>query len=438
MKFALFFAHQLPRPWAEGDEQRIFDEALEQVELGDALGIEYCWGQEHNFLEEYCHSSAPEVFLAAFSQRTKQMRIGHGIVHMPPRFNHPARVAERIATLDLLSHGRVEWGTGEAGTRMELEAFGVPYPEKRGMWEEAVRECALMMSMTPYPGCEGKWLRFPARNVVPKPVQRPHPPLWMACTNRTTLKHAARYGIGALTFAFMNAQDAKCWVEEYYETFSRHCVPIGRAVNPNVAMLSQFMCHRSGDVAVDRGLEGARFFAFGLSHYYRTGRHTPGATDVWKQFKAAPPFAMAGNLGLGSPDQVREHFEAFEEAGLDQMILLQQAGNYRHDHICESLELFGREVLPAFHERDAERTRRKAEALAPAIERAMSRMAPLPERSIAEVDCYPMLADKVGVEMAQYQQDRAPLPAAMWRMQVGGPAGRRRQGGASRQKGTEQ
>src|SRR5689334_6710408 len=105
MKFALFFAMQLPRPWRPGDERRMFHEALEQVELGDRIGVQYCWGQEHNFLEEYSHSSAPEVYLAAFSQRTRRMRIGHGIIHMPPKFNHPARVAERIATLDLVSDG---------------------------------------------------------------------------------------------------------------------------------------------------------------------------------------------------------------------------------------------------------------------------------------------------------------------------------------------
>lgn len=425
MRFSLFFAHQLPRPWAEGDEQRLFNEALEQVELGDALGIEYCWGQEHNFLEEYCHSSAPEVFLAAFSQRTKRIRIGHGIIHMPPKFNFTSRVAERLATLDLVSNGRVEWGTGEAGTRMELEAFDVPYAEKRSMWEEAVRECARMMCMEPYPGYQGKYLKFPARNIVPKPVQKPHPPLWVACTNRTTLKHAARNGMGALTFAFMDAKEARFWVEEYYETFKKHCVPIGRSVNPNVAMLTQFMCHEDGDTAIERGLEGARFFAFGLSHYYRTGIHVPGRTSVWEEFKKAPPFAMAGNLGLGTPDQIREHFAAFEESGLDQLILLQQAGRYRQDHICHSLELFGEKVLPDFKERDELRTRRKEEELAPYVEQALSRIPPLEQTEIGPVESYPMLAEKLGVDMTKFQHDRAPLPAAIWRMQVGGPSHRR-------------
>jgi len=421
MKFAVFFAHQLPRPWSEGDEQRLFLEALEQVELSDRLGIEYCWGQEHNFLEEYSHSSAPEVFLGAFSQRTKRIRIGHGIIHMPPKFNHPARVAERIATLDLVSQGRVEWGTGEAGTRIELEAFGVPYVEKRAMWEEAVRETARMLCMEPYSGHKGQYFSFPVRNVVPKPVQKPHPPLWVACTNRTSLKHAARHGIGVLTFAFLDAKEARFWVEEYYETFRRECVPIGRAVNPNVAMLTQFMCHRDADRAVDLGLEGARFFAFGLSHYYRTGVHVPGQTNVWDAFKRSPPVAMAGNLGLGTPDEIREHFEAFEEAGVDQLILLQQAGKYRHEDVCASLELFGREVLPAFKERDALRAKRRTADLAPFVERALDRLPPLEKPDVLPIESYPVVSKRLGVDLSQFQQDRAPAPAAMWRLQVGGP-----------------
>ena len=176
MKFGIFYEHQIPRPWNEGDEHRLFKEALDQVELADRLGIDYVWEVEHHFLEEYSHSSAPEVFLAACSQRTTQIRLGHGIVLMPPGYNHPARVAERVATLDLVSDGRVDWGTGESSSRIELEGFGVDPQEKRDMWLESVRETARMMVSDPYPGYDGKYFSMPHRSVVPKPVQRPHPP----------------------------------------------------------------------------------------------------------------------------------------------------------------------------------------------------------------------------------------------------------------------
>src|SRR6184192_3098589 len=156
MKFGLFYEHQLPQPWGEDGELRLFQDALDQVELADKLGIDYAWEVEHHFLEEYAHSSAPEVFLAACSQRTKRIRLGHGIVLMPPAYNHPARVAERIATLDLVSDGRVEWGTGQSASRIELEGFAINPAEKREMWLEAVREATRMAAMELYPGYHGQ------------------------------------------------------------------------------------------------------------------------------------------------------------------------------------------------------------------------------------------------------------------------------------------
>jgi alkanesulfonate monooxygenase SsuD/methylene tetrahydromethanopterin reductase-like flavin-dependent oxidoreductase (luciferase family) len=155
MKFGIFYEHQLPRPWVEGAEQRLFQEALDQVELADKLGIDFAWEVEHHFLEEYSHSSAPEVFLAACSQRTKKIRLGHGIVLCPPGYNHPARIAERVATLDLVSNGRVEFGTGESSSIAELGGFKVPVGEKRDQWRETVEQIANMMAMNPYPGYEG-------------------------------------------------------------------------------------------------------------------------------------------------------------------------------------------------------------------------------------------------------------------------------------------
>ena len=124
MKFGLLYEHQLPRPWTEESDHRLLKEAIEQVELADRLGFDYMWENEHHFLEEYSHSSAPEVFLAYCARNTRQIHLGHAVVLSPPAYNHPARVAERIATLDLLSDGRVEFGTGESASRVELEGFG--------------------------------------------------------------------------------------------------------------------------------------------------------------------------------------------------------------------------------------------------------------------------------------------------------------------------
>jgi alkanesulfonate monooxygenase SsuD/methylene tetrahydromethanopterin reductase-like flavin-dependent oxidoreductase (luciferase family) len=402
MQFGIFYEHQIPRPWRKGDEHRLLKEALEQVELADRLGIEYAWEVEHHFLEEYSHSSAPEVFLAACSQRTKNIRLGHGIVQMPPNFNHPARVAERLATLDLVSDGRVEWGTGEASARQELEGFGINYMEKRDMWLEATRETAKMLCMEPYPGYQGKYFSMPHRNVVPKPLQTPHPPLWVACSNRDTIRLAGRLGIGALTFAFVDPSEAKYWVDEYYTTFKNECEPLGRAVNPNVAMVTGFMCHEDSQVAVERGLEGFQFFGYALAHYYITGTHVPGRLNIWEEFKQKGPGIGGPTGGIGNPDEVRANLEKFEAMGVDQVIFIQQAGNNKHEHICESLQLFADRVLPDFKARHARQAQRKAEELAPYIEKAMQRIPPLPVLDpVPAVDSYPVMMQKVGEQVTE-------------------------------------
>ena len=387
MKFGIFYEHQLPRPWDEGREARLFHEALDQVELADRLGIDFAWEVEHHFLEEYSHSSAPEVFLAACSQRTERIRLGHGIVLMPPGYNQPARVAERVATLDIVSNGRVEFGTGESSSRAELEGFGVPVDHKREMWRESVEQVANMLAMDPYPGYQGKHFSMPCRNVVPKPVQKPHPPIWVACSNRQTIHLAAQLGIGALTFAFIDPTEARQWVDDYYETLEKECVPIGHAINPHIAMVTGFSLHADAEEAKRRGLDGFRFFGFALAHYYVLGKHKPGRTDIWQRYEAIKGSLPdeGANRGVGSPDQMREHLEGFREAGVDQVVFIQQGGNNRHEHICESLELFASEVMPEFKEGEEEREREKLERLAPAMERAMERKEWLPAPADDEI-----------------------------------------------------
>src|SRR5438477_4750507 len=236
MRFGIFYEHQLPRPWDDGQERKLISDALEQIELADRLGIDYVWEVEHHFLEEYSHSSASEVFLAAASQRTKRIRLGFGIVAMPPGYQHPARVAEKVAMLDLVSGGRVEFGSGETSSGAELEGFGVDRETKREQWAEALDAITRMMVEEPFAGWDGRFVKMPARNVVPKPMQKPHPPLWVACSRRETIRLAAEKGVGALSFSFVEPEEARAWVDEYHAIVeSERCVPGGFAVNPQVA-----------------------------------------------------------------------------------------------------------------------------------------------------------------------------------------------------------
>jgi alkanesulfonate monooxygenase SsuD/methylene tetrahydromethanopterin reductase-like flavin-dependent oxidoreductase (luciferase family) len=397
VKFGIFYEHQLPRPWEEGSELKLIQDALDQVELADRVGFDVVWEVEHHFLEEYSHSSAPEVFLAAASQRTKDIRLGHGIIQTHPQYNHPARTAERVAMLDLVSGGRVEFGSGESSSEAELAGFGIDPFYKRDAWLEGLEVAIRCMTETPFTGIDGQFVKMPPRNVVPKPVQKPHPPLWVACSRRETILLAAEKGIGSLTFAFIDPEEAVHWVGDYEATLAEKCVPVGEHVNANVACVTPMMCAPTEEVAIERGLEGGNFFGYSLGHYYIFGDHVPGTTDVWKEFiekraehgyspdvaaalaeeRLGAKVASGDTTGLrgatGTPAQIREYLLRFEEAGVDQLIFVMQAGKNRHEDICEAIELFGKEVLPEFKERDAAQVTAKATRMEPIIEAAMAR-----------------------------------------------------------------
>jgi alkanesulfonate monooxygenase SsuD/methylene tetrahydromethanopterin reductase-like flavin-dependent oxidoreductase (luciferase family) len=274
---------------------------------------------------------------------------------------------------------------------MELGGFGVRREEKKLMWEEATRQCVRMMTETPYPGYEGAYFGMPERNVIPKPLQKPHPPLWVASSRRETTMVAARLGMGSLGFAFETPDEAHERVQQYYELVREECMPIGVAINPALAVLSSLMCCKTDEEAIAKGVEGTQFFSYSLGYYYSpmTGpHHQPGKVNVYKRFKDTPEserlgfqqfrrqlggFGTSGEgnsetepedevqralwraaqLGgcIGTPDFVRETLLKYEAAHLDTMIFVAQSGARTHEDVMESIEMFGKQVLPEFKER---------------------------------------------------------------------------------------
>jgi predicted lipid carrier protein YhbT len=263
-----------------------------------------------------------------------------------------------------------------------------------------------MLTEEPFTGHRGRWIDVPPRNVVPKPLQTPHPPLWVACSRRETIELAGRRGLGALSFSFVAHEEAKPWVDMYYELLgSDECVPAGLAVNPNFAVVVPFMCHPDEETAIERGIDGAHFFGYSLAHYYVFGRHRPGRTGVWDEFESyrhERGFArdiiqadrqpldikvLQGAVGslrgaVGTPDQVAELCARYEAAGVDQVIFVAQAGRNRHEHICEALELFGAQVLPRFADGREATEVAKRDRLAAAVERAVARRPRPPARDV--------------------------------------------------------
>ena len=357
MRFGLFYEHQLPRPWEADSELHLFQNALDQVELADRLGIDYAWEVEHHFLEEYSHSSAPEVFLAACSQRTTRIRLGHGIVLMPPGYNQPARVAERIATLDLVSRGRVDWGTGESASRAELEGYGVKPADRRAMWRETVEQVANMMVMNPYPGFQGQFFSMPARNVVPKPVQKPHPPLFTGGTSDITYKMAGERGWGIFVPPLLP------WkvLEPPLKIYKDACAASGH--QPNIVYIRPVYIDED-EKQIRKEVEQAlyNFLAFNASPVDSLkdpakqaelrakgyGFYASGALESLT--KLTYDEIVEQEIGfIGTPEKVISQVRALEaKGGIGELAIVSNFGGLEHWKSIKTQELFAKHVIPKF------------------------------------------------------------------------------------------
>jgi alkanesulfonate monooxygenase SsuD/methylene tetrahydromethanopterin reductase-like flavin-dependent oxidoreductase (luciferase family) len=218
----------------------------------------------------------------------------------------------------------------------------------------------------------GEYFDFPLRNVLPKPYQKPHPPLWVACSQLDTIEMAGQRGMGALGFQFVSGEVAHAWVNTYYNAFVKRQEKLTEyQANPNIALVSGFMCCETDEEAL-RKADGWTFFQFALRFYSTHGVVAPGEVNLWEQYldwKETPQGQKQSRTGLvGSPEVIRERLRKFEGSNIDQVILLNQAGSNTHEDICDSLELFAREVMPEFHAREPEHQEWKRKVLAGEIE----------------------------------------------------------------------
>ena len=251
MKFGLFYELSVPRPWDRESEREVYNRALEQVVLADELGFDQVWAVEHHFLEEYSHCPAPELFLTACAMRTKKMRVGHGIIVCVPEFNHPIKIAERTAVLDILSGGRLEVGTGRSATWTEVGAFGIDPDSTKEMCDEVIRAIPKMWTEDEFEW-HGKYFSMPPRNVLPKPIQDPHPPMWVAVSSPETAVQAAERGIGMLGVTLGTPADYRRLVADYRRII-RYCDPVGKFVNDQVGAFTIVHCAASEEQARANG-----------------------------------------------------------------------------------------------------------------------------------------------------------------------------------------
>ena len=220
MKFGIFYELIALKPHDNAAVIRAYKEAMEQIKFAEQMGFEYVWETEHHFLEKFSYSAAPELFLTAVAQNTSKIRIGHGAVLLT--MNHPVRVAERAAVLDILSDGRLEFGTARGVTEAELGGFMIEPEDSRPMWEEALRMIPPMWMNDTFEW-NGRFFKVPPRNVIPKPVQQPHPPLWIGGSGRRrTLRITAQYADA------WNGGGSPEEVADLGQVLDQHCADVGR------------------------------------------------------------------------------------------------------------------------------------------------------------------------------------------------------------------
>jgi alkanesulfonate monooxygenase SsuD/methylene tetrahydromethanopterin reductase-like flavin-dependent oxidoreductase (luciferase family) len=354
MKFSLFYELQISNPTRQS-EVALFRNCAEQVRFADELGYHCIWEVEHHGLYEYSHSSAPEVFLGYVAGQTKRIRLGHGCTLLPYRYNHPIRVAERIATLDILSGGRVNWGSAKSASRVELEAFEIDRAAADAQWREALHMIPRMWASEAF-AYKGRFFDIPATCVVPKPVQRPHPPMFAACSDPARAAGVGEMGLGVLNLAMYHDELLARRVDEYRAAVTS-ATPVGCSVT------NQFCCTASAFVLNDDeracrvGLRGATFFMQSMLHYYGSERPV-GPVSAYRdcvsdeQFstfrrRRNTPRSQLSSV-IGDPCAARESVQRFVDVGVDELILVMQTGTTSHELTMESMRTFAEQVMPHF------------------------------------------------------------------------------------------
>lgn len=361
MQFNIQFLHTVPKPWDRGSEYRVFWESIRQAQAAERAGFDMVMAAEHHFLEEYSHSSSPEVFLTAVAQHTNRVKIAHGVRLLPFKYNHPVRVAEAAAMLDLASNGRLVLGIGRSSTLNELEGFGIDPATARAEMVESM-EIVFKAWDGPF-SHDGDLIQIPERNVLPKPIQTPHPQIWMAGGSPASLEPAGHAGYGASCLAFdldvLDAVKARYKAAAAGESKPAEDAPaFPRSANPiNQFSVAVFPFCTESERELRKGIDGIRWmmqavfrYVGGLairraaSYEYLADLVDPNAEP--KDARDEDILAMP-QLIIGTPEMCIEKVELLADHGFDalNMVMSPPCG---HAEMMETIRLFGERVIPRF------------------------------------------------------------------------------------------
>jgi alkanesulfonate monooxygenase SsuD/methylene tetrahydromethanopterin reductase-like flavin-dependent oxidoreductase (luciferase family) len=367
----MFYELQMPKPWSENAEYNTLWQAVEQVTYAEEMGFEQVWLVEHHFLSEFAHSSAPEVTLAIMAERTSKMRLGFGVVLAP--VHHPLHVAARVATLDIFSNGRVDVGVGRTKGPYQITPFGTDVAQTQSMMIETL-ECLPGMWTQDVFSHEGEHWSIPPREVIPKPIQKPHPPLWMACTQEDTFRLAGQLGLGCLVNTLGGTDKTRGLVNAYFEAIENPN-PVGHFINKQVVASTIGFCDENGGKAREKGSAVASWYLnqsrqrFTLEwagvdpnavpdeyKFYMQGGAVRGGGPSADPQQQKPPsqdeLLAGGGYCVGNPDDCIRVIEEFEAMGVNEIMPIFQAGHATHEEVLNSIRLFGKYIIPHFQEKE--------------------------------------------------------------------------------------
>ncbi len=365
MQLGLFYQIQVPKPWTAESESNRFWEMVEEVTFAEEMGFRSVWFVEHHFRSEWSHSSAPDITLAALSQRTSQMRLGIAVVLAP--LHHPLNVAVRMATLDILSRGRVELGLGRSGYPYQMLPYGADLKDVSGMVQEYLDIIPGAWTQEEF-SYDGVHYQIPPRNVIPKPVQKPHPPIWQACSQEDTAQRVGELGLGCLAQTSIGPERAEKLIGIYRDAIKNAAPRRGSFVYDRVSGNTVGLCMEDRRKAFQRGAE--------LVDWYRQQQRLRDAI-VWQGYDPAkvpedykwhyqrsqadtarrddtPSLKLVeqgGRFCIGNPDDCIRYIEEYQALGVDEIMPLFQVGPVSHAEVMNSLRLFGKHVIPHFQEK---------------------------------------------------------------------------------------
>jgi alkanesulfonate monooxygenase SsuD/methylene tetrahydromethanopterin reductase-like flavin-dependent oxidoreductase (luciferase family) len=360
MKFDLYYEIMVSDDWTDESEQRLYGEVLDEIVFAEEMGFSTIWFVRHHARAGYAHSPTPEVFFGALSQRTERIRFGFGVEVLP--YHHPMFVAERIAVVDILSGGRVECGTGRgSGAELAGEILGIPHVEAKARWLESVKLLPELWTKRDVIHQGEYWGWEQPQTVVPHPMQKPHPPLWSAASSAGSVAEAGKYGLGLLTSGYMPLQAIARNVDIYRTAFAASEEQIGYVPNNRVGIATTWLCHESGDVTEADRLRHAVLDWARRDITGGRGRNRSTSIDIalGKTRAQMTDDELLNDEGalvrIGDPEYFINAAHRYGDAGVDHLMLQMQLSNLRHEDTMQSIELFGRNVIPAFSgvERDA-------------------------------------------------------------------------------------